>query len=189
MAGTGPQLPRVPPLQHPGETPVTLGGLHAFLQDERYVTEERMRQIVWTLVQEQVAEFQGLRPSLLGMEERLAEMSSHFDAQVTTAETQISARHESVTSEIQARDDQLRQFLDSSAASRREHFDILTNQLVEKIQTSEADITSNFDAAVERLNASAAASLQETNRQSVAPYQEMRRQVERDGPGPSEGKG
>ena len=54
MAGVGPTLPLV---QHPADTPVTLGGLHGFLQDLHYVTEARMREIVGTFVQEQVAEF------------------------------------------------------------------------------------------------------------------------------------
>ena len=164
MAGTGPQLSAAGGIPHPGDAPVTVGGLHAFLQDERYVTEERMRQIVGTLGQEQVAEFQGVRASLVVMVERMTEMSSHFDARVTTAEAQISARQEQATSDIQARDEQLRQFLDSSASFRSEQFDLLTRQLVEKIQTSEADIASNLDAAVDRLNACAAASVKETNR-------------------------
>ena len=112
------------------------------------MTEERMRQIVGPLVQEHVGQLQGLRASLAGMLERMTEMPSHFDARVTTAEAQISARHEQVTSDIQARDEQLRQFLDYSAASHSEQFDLLTNQLVEKIQISEANIASNLDAAV-----------------------------------------
>ena len=64
MAGTGPTLP---PLQHPADTPVTLGGLHGFLQDEQYVTEARMREIVGQFVQEQVHLFQTLRTPLVGM--------------------------------------------------------------------------------------------------------------------------
>ena len=113
MAGVGPTLPGVPPILHLGETPVTLGALHGFLQDEQYVTEARMREIVGTLVQEQVAEFQGLRVSLVGMAEKMTEMSSHFDQRVASAQTQISERQEMVMSELQARDQTLRSFLDS----------------------------------------------------------------------------
>ena len=82
-------------------------------------SEERMSQIVGGLVREQVAEFQDLRIYLVGLVEAMFEMSSHFDGRVATAETQITARQEQVTSDIQARDEYLRQFLDSSAVSQR----------------------------------------------------------------------
>ena len=187
MSGVGPQLPGVPPLHHPAKTPVTLGALHSFLQDEQYVTEARMREIVGTLVQEQVAEFQGLRVSLAGMVEKMTEMSSHFDQRVAIAETQISDRQASVTSEIQARDETLRQFLDSSSISHNEKFDLLTQQLVEKIATSEAKIASGLDASIVRLNEIAQASVRETNSKLVALYEQMKFQIECDGHGPSEG--
>ena len=63
------------------------------------MTEARLRETVGNLVQEQVAEFQGLRVSLIGMVEKMTEMSSHFDQRVAAAETQISERQASVTSE------------------------------------------------------------------------------------------
>ena len=141
------------------------------------MTEDRMRRIVGTLIQEQVAEFHGLRTCLVGMVERMTQMSSHFGACITTAEAQITARQEPATSDIQARDAQLRQFLDASVVSRSDHFDLLTKQLVDKIETSEADIVRNLDAAVVRLSAYAAASVQRTNSKSVALYEDMRRHM------------
>ena len=55
MAGEGPALPGA--LSHPGEAPVTIGALHGFLSNERYVTEERMRQVVGNVVQTAMEEF------------------------------------------------------------------------------------------------------------------------------------
>ena len=190
MAGVGPQLLGIPPLQHPRETPVTLGGLHSCVQDEHYVTEERMRGIFETIVREQIGEFHEMRRNMVAMVDRMTEMSYHLDTRVTSAEAQLSARQDSVTSEIQARDDQLRQHIDAaSVLPRNEQFELLTKQLADQIATSEAGIASNLDAAVERLNACAAASVQETHSKSVALYEEMRRQMERNGHSPSEGKG
>ena len=123
MAGTGPTLP---PLQHPADTPVTLGALHEFLQTEQYATEARMRETVGRPVQEQVTELHALRTSLLGMVEKMTEMSSHFDQRTAAAQAQISDRQETVMGELRARDETLRNFLDSSSVAHNEKFDLLT---------------------------------------------------------------
>ena len=177
----------LPPLQHPADTPVTLGGLHEWLHQEQYVTEARMRETVGRLVTEQVSEFQALRISLVGLVDKMTEMSSVFDQRTTAAQTQISDRQVAVMGELQARDETLRNFLDSSSVAHNEKFDLLTAQLVERIATSEADIARNLDSAVGRLNEIAASSVQETNRKSVELYEQMKFQIERDGHGPSEG--
>ena len=192
MSGTGPTLP---PLQHPADTPVTLGALHSFLQDEQYVTEARMREMVGRLVQEQVQEFTTLRVSLMGMVDKMTEMSSVFDQRTAAAQSEISDRQAAVMGEIQARDETLRSFLDSAAVAHNEKFDLLTAQLYERvaksetdiagaISKSETDIASALDSAVGRLNDIAATSVQETNRKSVELYEQMKFQIGRDGQGP-----
>ena len=139
-------------IPHPGEQPVTVGALHQFLQDERYVTEERMREIVETIVREQIGDIHKMRRNMVTMVDRMTEMSSHFDTRVTAAESQLSARQDSVTSDIQARDDQLRQHIDAASVARNEQFELVSKQLAESIATSEAGIASSLDAAVVRLH-------------------------------------
>ena len=47
----------LPAATFPGEQPVTRAELHTFLQSEEYVTEQRTRGIVETIVREQIGEF------------------------------------------------------------------------------------------------------------------------------------
>ena len=69
----------LPAATFPGEQPVTCAELHTFLQQEEYVTEQRMRGIVETIVREQIGEFHEMRRDMVIMIDRVTEVASHFD--------------------------------------------------------------------------------------------------------------
>ena len=90
MAGTGLALPGG--LPHPGEVPVTDGALHEFLVNEHYVTEQRVRQVVGSVVQKAMEDFQETRRELVAMVDKMTEVSSHFDTRVNAAESELTER-------------------------------------------------------------------------------------------------
>ena len=97
MTTPGAALPGAIP--HPGEQPFSIGAPHAFLSNERYVTEDRMRQIVQTIVQTFMLVFQESRRNFVAMVDRMIELSSHFDTRVDTAERELAERQAQMANE------------------------------------------------------------------------------------------
>ena len=181
-----------PGIHHPGEQPVTVGALHEFLTSGQYDTEERMRQVVPTIVQTSMEEMQVSRRNLAAMVDRMNDMLSHLDRRVDAALTQVSDRHTSLTDEVQARDAQLREFFDQSQVKNTESCELVTNQVAAQINPCESEIANKLDVAVARLSAAAAAAVEDTNLKSHALYEEMRAQLhneDRQGGFPSTGGG
>ena len=92
--------------------------LNEFRKAEQDVTQERMRQFDQTIVQTSMEEIQESRRNLAAMVDRMNEMSSHFDARVEVAFTQINDRHTALADEVQARDAQLRDRSRTTRTSR-----------------------------------------------------------------------
>ena len=82
-------------VQHPGEQSVLQRHLEEYLIREQFVTEERMRTVVNTVVRESMEEFHTSLRHIVEMVDRMKEMSSQFDTRANNASeafTQAQAR-------------------------------------------------------------------------------------------------
>ena len=111
---------------------------------------------------------------MTAMVDRINETSSHFDARVEVALTQIGDRHTALADEVQTGDAQLREFFDTLQIKNNESLEFVTNQVAQQLSASESKIANKLDAAVARLNAVAAAAVEDTNLRSHALYEKMR---------------
>ena len=172
-------------IQHPGEQPVLQRNFEEHLIREKFVTEDRMRRTVSTLVRQAMEEFDENRRRLVEMVEQVNTLSGQFEARVTQASSQIG-------SEVQARDAQLREHIDSSARQSNEaratmhqkmaeNFEILKKQIGEFVAMEQTKLTVEMHRIVadneskaqllyqQALQAGSAAGQEEAQVQAVAP--------------------
>ena len=120
-------------IHHPAGAPVLQGDLEAFLESERYVTEDRMRGIVNTIVRDAIEEFNTNRDRAEALLQWTNELTAEFDARVVEATSGIG-------NEVTARDPQLRGHIDTAARQNTESLDLMQQKMAENLEILKSEI-------------------------------------------------
>jgi hypothetical protein len=134
------------------------GNLKNEFDERAAASAEDTRQKIVQVVSEENAKFTELREGMQKLLDSTQSMSAAFSGQVEAAKLDLGQKHDATLAELQARDAQLRAFVDETQAGNQATFELLSAQLASVGDGKQAELEHKITAMVATLRDQLAAS-------------------------------